>query len=302
MLKNLKKTLRDLGISQTFLSENVLGYPYPKYLSIRINGSTEFDSEEKDRIFHFLKEKGYKGDSVFLFEPSEPEELKKKNKPESRFARVINERMIEMKLTNEDLAKRVLVSENTISNWRNGKVKSIGDMDSYIRLCRALNISVGRLMGFDHYVADYTTDGFEFRSMAENRIVDEIYEKMINYQKNVIGYGELDINPIFKQNDLYPLIYEFIANFNTVFEERYAPKMEEKLKLKNYMDFNFLFDKKSKRLNEISKEIQALEKNPSADKELLENKRLEYHKVEEERNKALRRINIISEEEKDGEE
>lgn len=295
MYKNLEQVLNDLNIKKKDLSDE-LHYDYQKYLTQRISYNAKFTEEEKEIIFRFLQLKGYKGGKDYLFDRTEYIKTKKE-KQENSLSRILNEEMKKQHLTNKELAEKILISENTISNWRNGKVKNIKDKRTYIQLAEALNISASRLMGFDSIFDDYKSWGYESRSIKKNEVIEKIYDILIKYQKTTLGYKNLDVNPIYKQSDLYPLIKRFIADFNEKIKDRYASSPDKLLQLNNYKDFHLIIMSITEELNAIKNEIQEEEQKPFPNKELLEQKKHQYDLVRNEYDKALQIIDIYKDEE-----
>ncbi|MBP3597780.1 MAG: helix-turn-helix transcriptional regulator [Clostridia bacterium] len=69
----------------------------------------------------------------------------------------LGKRIIEMRkknnLSQEQLAEKLEVSRQTISNWENGKFYP--DIDALVRISRYFNISLDDLLSYDDKVLDY---------------------------------------------------------------------------------------------------------------------------------------------------
>lgn len=69
----------------------------------------------------------------------------------------LGKRIIEMRkknnLSQEQLAEKLEVSRQTISNWENGKFYP--DIDALVRISRYFNISLDDLLNYDDKVLDY---------------------------------------------------------------------------------------------------------------------------------------------------
>ncbi len=191
MYKNLDMVLKGLDIKKVRLSEDVLNYEYQKYLTTRLKGSTRFTDEEMDRIYSFLRGKGYKGEKNYLFEYSAPVP-NKKEKPSTRLSWILNRRMKELGLTNSELAELINVSENTVSLWRNGKIQNI-DSGSIAPLCEVLNINPLSLLS-DNYVEvdEYISDEYHQSKIKHKKLVDSVYKLILDYQCDR-GYEDGDL-------------------------------------------------------------------------------------------------------------
>lgn len=215
MYKTLEKVLKDLKITKSYLSEKVLNYEYPKYLSIRINGSTEFKPHEKAKIYKFCKEKGYEGTEEELLQFT-PYKKTKKEVLENHQSKIIRKRMKELHLTNKQLAEQIDVSENAISLWKNGKVKNL-KTNFMIPLSKALKIPTLYLMGDEMFKDDERRSDLEEENIKnEYDIYNKIFDLIIRYMKEWFGgiskedYKDLDM---LMETNFKGLLREKIATY-----------------------------------------------------------------------------------------
>ena len=72
----------------------------------------------------------------------------------------LGRKIIEMrknkKLSQEQLAEKLNVSRQTISNWENGKFYP--DIDALVKISKCFNISLDDLLSYDDKVLDYLKD------------------------------------------------------------------------------------------------------------------------------------------------
>lgn len=194
MYKNLETVLDNLGIKKKQLSDE-LQYEYQKYLTSRLKYNTQFSDKEKDKIFSYLKKNGYSGamDYLFVFTPYVKTEKEKRS---NRLSKIINERMDDLHLTNKQLADLVLVSENTVSNWRNGKVNNLDGMKTYLLLSDALQISTLYLMGDNSYKNEGRYDDrLEIEHINIENICRRILDQIYLFER-LIGVSDADFNLI----------------------------------------------------------------------------------------------------------
>ena len=271
MYKNLVKTLDEMGLNQNVLLK-VLGYGYQKKLNDRLSKNREFDSNEKELIYSFLKEKGYAGDKEFLF-AFEKYVKETKQVKETRLSKILKARMKALKISNKELAELVGVEENTVSLWKTGKVETIKSRETLIRVCDVLHVSAGRLLGITSRISDeYVNEDFEIRRIEEAELKETIYNLLLNYQIETRGHNYetlkwSSMNPLFKLNAIDPIIDKFIIDINNEFDDRFS-RSAEKLKILNaYKDYDSFFEFTTKKYANLSQQLAEFKNDPIKNKD-----------------------------------
>lgn len=72
----------------------------------------------------------------------------------------------EKKLSQEQLAEKLNVTRQTISNWENGKFYP--DIDSLVNLSKYFNVSLDDLLSYDEKVLDYLKDSTDIVKSNKN--------------------------------------------------------------------------------------------------------------------------------------
>ena len=72
----------------------------------------------------------------------------------------------EKNLSQEQLAEKLNVTRQTISNWENGKFYP--DIDSLVNLSKFFNVSLDVLLGYDDKVLDYLKDSTDIVKSNKN--------------------------------------------------------------------------------------------------------------------------------------
>jgi len=275
MYKNLEKALKDLNITQRELS-SYLQYNDSKTLHLRIKKNIMFKETEKEKIYKYLKNKGYKGKENNLFVYSDYVE-KKKEKSKTHFSIVLDKYIKDNNTTNEELAEKLNCHPNTISNWRSGKIDITKlNYEEIDHIAKTLKIPVGELIGYETYTDEYINKEFENRTYSRMKISEEIYNILINYQINVRNKGiNLEINNHFKTFTLKPLIEECIKSFNLAIDDKFIKTSSDLEKNKDYKDTEYLYEYTLEKIVKLRKELDELENNPQTNDEDIRNKEKE---------------------------
>lgn len=82
----------------------------------------------------------------------------------------LGEKIVEMRksknLSQEQLAEKLDISRQTISNWENGKFYP--DIDSLVKLSKCFNISLDDLLNYDAKVLDHLKDSTDIVKSNKN--------------------------------------------------------------------------------------------------------------------------------------
>ncbi|MBR2685317.1 MAG: hypothetical protein IKE59_04625 [Erysipelotrichaceae bacterium] len=186
MYSNLRVLLEKNRIKKEEVSTKVLGYRSTKNLSDRLNNNIKLKEEEILRLEEYLKSKGIEvNEHTFEFTPRE-----RKEKKLSRFSTLLNERMKKLDYSNGQLADELYsrfsteVSEETISKWRNNKIKGLPKAELLYPVCRILNIDLGFLL-YEESISKTKESGLYEFTQENSAYEYELFTKRIESFKNI---------------------------------------------------------------------------------------------------------------------
>lgn len=250
--------LKRLGIKRTFLANEVLSIG-DKLFHDRIYNSIPFEKEEIDKMYEYIKSKGYKKSKKYLFTHIGNSIEKKANKNETRLSYILKIRMKEKNITNEKLSEVLNVSEDTISNWRSGKIENIRDKEILKSLCEYLSINVLYLLGItDNPNEVYISKKYENNKLTSELIFNDYLKTLIDYS-NFYGIEGIDIkniNSIQKtilRNNFERFIENQLFALTTMLDIPYDYFMEKKLE--NRIEIS---DKRNEIVGKLIKENKQL--------------------------------------------
>ena len=196
MYKKLDEVILELGVKKKELSEKVLNYAYQKLLSSRLKGKTKFTENEIEKIYSFMKDKGYKGNKHDLFEYSN--DSYKKEIIDNKFSYFLKLQMRRNDLNNVKFQNMLLkegidVDLQTISNWRNGLVYS-PKAETLMAILKLFDISFDEYNQSDEYYdqeqaypfipfydAGFSNVELEDYALKKASLLNRIYDLSIDY-------------------------------------------------------------------------------------------------------------------------
>ena len=88
----------------------------------------------------------------------------------------------EKNLSQEQLAEKLNVTRQTISNWENGKFYP--DIDSLVNLSKFFNVSLDDLLSYDDKVLDYLKDSTDIVKSNKNILYAVLLNILYNCRNN----------------------------------------------------------------------------------------------------------------------
>lgn len=274
-----KDELKRLGIKRTFLANEVLSIG-DKLFHDRLFKTIPFEDDEIDLMFNYIKSKGYKKSKKYLFAYSGNYENKKiVENNETLLSSILKKRMKEKNITNEKLSELLNVSEDTISNWRCGKIENIRDRDVLKKLCDVLSINVLYLLGLTNNPNEvYISERYESNKLTSDLLFDEYMKLLINYAR-FCGIDDVNTDKLdsIERQILKDKFDEFMY--------------DELITLATYLNipFNYFNDKKLENRIEIANKRSEMLDRPFTENEELF-KKLKNAKNDEEKEKYKKQI------------